>query len=631
MKKTIVIALFCLPVFLFAGTPADSLWILNHYTKIERQIPMRDGVKLFTAVYIPKDETEKHPVLIMRTPYSCAPYGESRFTDRYSSRGDSIYFHRNYIMVYQDVRGRYMSEGNFEDVRPFVHYKYSTAEKLRNKGKIEIDEASDGYDTIDWLMKNIKDNNGNAGAFGISYPGFYAMQTALSNHPALKAVSPQAPVTDWFIGDDFHHNGICFVLDAFDFYRNFGVPRPKPVVKYPEIPELFFDDNYGFFLKSGSFNDLKKKYMGDSIKFWNDMANHPNYDDWWKARDGRSGCYNVKPAILVVGGLFDAEDCWGAWNLYKAIEKQSPNTSCRIVEGPWFHGGWKRSAGERLGNVWFQEKTSDYYVKQFELPFFEYYLRGKGNDDQIKEANIFITGENEWRQFNQWPPQNVSASNMYLQPGGNLSFNVPSSSNDPDNYISDPMKPVPYTENVHSSRTREYMTDDQRFAARRPDVLVYETDILQNDLTLTGPVVADLFVSISSTDADFVVKVIDVYPDTFEYPDSLKITYPMGGYQMLVRGEIMRGRFRNSFENPEAFKPGEVSEVKFELPDVAHAFLKGHRLMIQIQSTWFPLADRNPQQFIDVYHCDEKDFVKCSVNIFHDVNHASKIILPVLK
>lgn len=363
-----------------------------------------------------------------------------------------------------------------------------------------------------------------------------------------------------------------------------------------------------------------------------------------------------REAILVVGGLFDAEDCFGAWNLYKAIEAQSPATNCRIVEGPWIHGGWKKTTGERLGNIWFGAKNTDYYINQIELPFFEYYLRGKGNTDQIKEATVYITGENKWHEFDQWPPKNVQSQSLFLMPDGKLSMNIPPKEKpfqpNPnsgvditrdleenvkkeklffDEYTSDPMKPVPYAEKVHSERTVEYMCDDQRFAVRRPDVLVYQTDVLQNDVSVTGPVMADLFVSLSTTDADFVVKLIDVFPDDFRYADSVKIKYPMGGYQMLVRGEIMRGRYRNSFEKPEPFEPFRETEVKWELPDVAHTFQKGHRIMIQVQSTWFPLADRNPQQFIDAYQCTSADLKKCDIKVYHEADHASRIILPVLK
>jgi hypothetical protein len=654
MKKLLSCCLLLLPLFVHGQLSRnDSAWIAAHYDKIERLIPMRDGVKLFTSVYLPKDRIEKHPILLMRTPYSCAPYGEQRYTERYSSRRDSFYFKLHYIMVYQDVRGRYMSEGDFEDVRPFIPGK----EEFKGKAKqITIDESTDTYDTIDWLVRNAENNNGNAGVFGISYPGFYATMAALSNHPALKAVSPQAPVTDWFIGDDFHHKGVPFILDAFNFYRGFGVPRPKPLQDYPVPPALNYDDSYQFFLQQGTYRELKEKYMGDSIKFWNDVAAHPDYDDWWQARNARSGCYDVKPAMLITGGLFDAEDCWGAWNLYKAIEKQSPNTNCKVVNGPWIHGGWKKTEGDALGNVWFGGNTSDFYCMQIELPFFEYYLRGKGSVDDIAEATVFVSGENRWHEFEQWPPKNVQQQSLFLMPEGKLSMNMPpkdkphvSNPNSGvdftplqeenirneklffDEYTSDPMKPVPYAEGVLSKRTEEYMCDDQRFAAQRPDVLVYATGVLEENVTVTGPVIADLFVSLSTTDADFVVKLIDVFPDDFKYPDSVKINYPMGGYQMLVRGEIMRGRYRNSFEKPEAFQPFRETEVSWELPDVAHTFLKGHRIMIQIQSTWYPLADRNPQQFIDPYACTSDDLKKCEIKVYREADHPSRILLPVLK
>ncbi len=623
MKKIFLIACCFVSFFCKAQTPSqDSVWVVTHYSKIEKQIIMRDGVKLYTTIYLPNDATEKHPILIRRTPYSCAPYGENKFYDYWNHPERMMYLKENYILVSQDVRGKFMSEGTFEDVRPFIKDK---------KLNTDVDEASDAYDCIDWLIKNIPNNNGNVGVSGISYPGFYATMAALSNHPALKAVSPQAPVTDWFIGDDDHHKGVSFIMDNFFFDREFSVPRYAPTTEWAKVPPIKSDDNYKYFLEQGTFSEIKSKYFGDSIQMWNDLIAHPNYDDWWKARDARRACYNIKPAILIVGGLFDAEDCYGAWNTYKAIEKQSPETDCRIIEGPWFHGGWARSSGEQLGNCWFGEKISEYYLKNFELPFFNYYLKGKGNWNSISEANIFISGENKWHQFTEWPPKNISTENLFLQSNGNLSFTKPTTTNSFDSYVSDPMKPVPYTEDVHFDRTREYMCDDQRFAARRPDVLVYESEILMDSVTLAGPLIADLFVSLTTTDADFVVKLIDVFPDDFKYPDSVKIDYPMGGYQMLVRAEIMRGSFRNSFENPEPFTVGKISEVKFEMPDVAHSFQKGHRIMVQIQSTWFPLADRNPQQFIDSYHCTSNDLIKSTISIYHDAQHPSTILLPVLK
>jgi len=585
---------------------------------------MRDGKKLFTCIYLPKDNTVKHPMLMMRSPYSAAPYGKDKFTPRLYGNHWIKYAKKNYIVIIQDVRGRYMSEGEYADVRPFNENK---------KGK-ETDEASDTYDAIDWLVKNVPNNNGNVGVFGISYPGFYSTMAALSNHPALKAVSPQAPVTEWFIGDDFHHNGAFALMDGFQFYYGFGVPRPKPIEEYGRSFKFPEKDNYSFYLKQGALKNYKK-LMGDSIYFWNELMEHPNYDAWWQARDARRGCKNIQPAMLTVGGTFDAEDCYGAWNLYKAIEKQCPKTNNKLIMGPWSHGGWHRGEGTHLGNVRFGEKTSWDYQDRLEIPFFEYYLNGKGDGNKLAEANVFFSGENKWKALENWPPAKMEFKPVYLNAANKLVFEKPNQASSFSKYISDPAKPVPYTEDVHLRRTREYMTDDQRFAARRTDVLVYETEILNGDLTLAGPVIADLKVSLSTSDIDFVVKVIDVFPDDFKYDSAFccKESWEteMAGYQMLVRGEIFRGRYRNSFEKPEAFTPGKTETIKFELPDVAHTFKKGHKLMIQIQSSWFPLFDRNPQQFVDIYKCDDKDFISSEVKVFHQTDAASCILLPVLK
>jgi len=622
MKRYLSFIIFLLCSFSSFAQNEDSTWFVNNYTKLEQYIPMRDGVKLFTSIYIPKDQSSKHPFLMTRTPYSCAPYGTDKFMPVWHSY-KMAYAKENFIFVTQDVRGRYMSEGTFVDVRPFN----------KNKRGKEIDEASDSYDAIDWLVKNIKNNNGKVGVTGTSYPGFYSTEAALSGHPALVAVSPQAPVTDWFMGDDFHHKGAFFVMDGFSFYPFFGTPHPKPSTTYTKGFSFQSDDNYNTYLKTGALKNFAK-LMGDSIPFWNDLYQHPNYDDWWQARNARNGLYNVKPAMLWVGGLFDAEDCFGAWNCYKANEKQSPQTDSRIVMGPWYHGQWSRE-GSYLGNVRFGSNTSAFFQDSIEIPFFNYYLLGKGNTANIAEANIFFTGENKWHRFNKWPPENVQEQNLYLAPDANLSLNdKPKDLKGYDEYTSDPAHPVPYTQDIHFKRTREYVDDDQRFASRRPDVLTYETPVLNEDVTLAGPVIADLLTSISTTDADFVVKLIDVFPDNFKYPDDVKgndKNYPMGGYQMLVRAEIMRGKFRNSFSKPEPFVPGKITEVKWELPDVAHTFLKGHKIMIQIQSSWFPLADRNPQKFMDIYKADDSDFQKANIRIYHDGEHPSKIILPVLK
>ena len=622
-----------LPLFLFsfvllkAQTDQDSLWVRENYTKKEIYIPMRDGVKLFTAVYTPKDMSEKHPILMNRTPYSCAPYG-IEFSGRLLSSHWKYYCRENYIIVIQDVRGRWMSEGDFVDVRPFIKDK-----KTNN----DIDEASDTYDAIDWLIKNLPNNNGNVGVFGISYPGFYSTMAAASGHPALKAVSPQAPVTEWFLGDDFHHNGAFFQMDGFSFYSGFGKPRPKATTIGPSGFDFKIKDNYEFYLQAGTLKNLGQM-IGDSIKFWKELYAHPNYDEWWKARNARNAMYNIKPAMLIVGGLFDAEDCYGAWNLYKAIEKQNPGIHNKLVMGPWSHGQWSSRDGTRMGNIQFGSNTALWYQNNIEIPFFNFYLKGKGTDPNLSEATIFFSGENQWHNLNQWPPANISNQPIYFQPNGNLSWNKPTDKKSASEYISDPAHPVPYTEDVHFNRTSAYMNDDQRFASRRPDVLTFQTSVLSEDLTLAGPVVADLAVSITGTDADFVVKIIDVFPDDFSYPNSAAQqgragggSYPMGGYQMLVRGEIMRGKFRNSFETPAPFTPNKIEKVKFALPDVAHTFKKGHRLMIQIQSSWFPLADRNPQKFVNIYEADITDFQKATIRIHHDAANSSNIVLPVMK
>jgi len=605
----------------FAQQNNDSLYILEHYTKIERYIPMRDGIKLFTSIYIPKDNTKKYPFLINRTPYTVAPYGENKYKTTLGP--DPLFIREGFIFVYQDVRGKWMSEGVYEDIRPHIDVK---------KNKKQIDESSDTYDTIDWLLKNIENNNGKAGIYGISYPGFYSTAALPNAHPALKAASPQAPVTDWFRGDDFHHNGAFFLTDAFNFYSSFGVPRPKPVTSeiVPNKVKFTMNDNYGFFMELGALKHVKERYFGDSIKFWNDVTKHGVLDTFWQAREIVRHLKDVKPAVLVVGGFFDAEDTYGALHTYKMIEKQNPGSDNRLVIGPWFHGGWVRSTGSSFGDIQFDQETSTWYQKNMELPFFNYYLKGTGSFNPA-EATIFITGSNEWKNFETWPPKETSSKDLYLHTDGQLSFEKPVEADSYDEYVSDPNAPVPYQQGVNRSRSREYMIDDQRFAAKRPDVMVYQSDVLEDDITLTGPLLAKLKVSTTGTDADYVVKLIDVYPDDAADPDPNPKGVIMGGYQMLVRGEVLRGKFRNSFEKPEPFVPGEITAVNYTLPDVAHTFKKGHRIMIQIQNSWFPLVDRNPQQFMDIYNeAEDADFQKATHRIYHDANNASSITVEVL-
>lgn len=599
--------------------PGSKEWVKSHFTKREVYITMRDGTRLFTSVYTPKDTTRKYPMLITRTPYNVEPDGEDGVNFGFMFMTHLL--QDGYIVVLQDVRGRFMSEGQFVDVRPYIPGK---------KSKEEADDNSDTYDTIDWLVNNVKGNNGRAGIYGVSYDGYYSTMALPAAHPALKAASPQAPVTNWFLGDDWHHNGAFMMMDAFSFYSTIGVPRPKLTRQWPKGFEWPAQDNYRFFLELGPLKNVKTRYFGDSIQFWNDLMNHPDYDAFWKARDPRPHLKNLTPAVLTVGGWFDAEDCYGALHTYEAIEKQNPATaSNRLIMGPWFHGQWSGGDADKLGNVHWGFNTAEHY-KEVERRFFRYYLHGDGALD-LPEADIFITGENRWHAFDSWPPRNVARQNLYFQPAGGLSFSAPSATGSFDEYVADPMKPVPYTEDVHLRRTVAYMTDDQRFAARRPDVMVYQTETLTEDVTLTGPLTADLFVSTTGTDADYVVKLIDVFPDTLSgYPNNTKLV-PMQGYQMLVRGEIMRGRFRNSFEKPEPFVPGKVTEVKFDMPDIAHTFKRGHRMMIQVQNSWFPLVDRNPQKFVDIYHCSEADFQKATHRIFHDRGHPSHLQVWILK
>ncbi len=625
MKKRFKLLLVLLCPALLMAQETDSAWVRANYQKTETRIAMRDGVKLFTTIYSPKDQTGTHPVLMMRTPYSVAPYGAGVFSPRLYLTHWKKYLARNYIIVMQDVRGKYMSEGEFVDVRP-----HNRAKKDK-----ETDESSDTYDTIDWLIKNVKNNNGNVGVFGISYPGFYSTMAALCDHPALKAVSPQAPVTDWFIGDDFHHNGAFALHDAFRFYSGFGKPRTAPGTSGASSFVFPQSDIYNFHLQTGGIKE-HSALLKDSIPFWSQLLQHPDYDDWWKARDARRACTNVKPAVLVVGGLFDAEDLFGAWNLYKAIEKQSPATENKIVMGPWYHGGWHRAEGTHLGPVRFGAATSDFFQDEVEVPFFEKHLRNKDVNKEPAEATVFFTGQNSWQTFTHWPPAGTKTVALYFSPNETAGFEKPSKNAGVSRYVSDPHNPVPFAGDIPLKRNREYMIEDQRFAARRPDVLEFSTEIFSSDLTLAGPVEAQLQVSISCTDADFVVKIIDVFPDDFNYQndvcckgaDSNRI---LDGYQMLVRGEIMRGKYRNSFEKPESFIPGQKTTVKFTLPDVAHTFKKGHRLMVQIQSSWYPLFDMNPQRFTNIYQSEKKDAVPCTITLHHNVSKPSMLILPILE
>jgi uncharacterized protein len=593
--------------------------VAANYTKTEQMIAMRDGVKLFTSIYSPRDTSQKHPIMLNRTPYSVAPYG----TDAYKeSLGPSPLFqNERYIFVYQDVRGRLMSEGEYENVRPH---------KTKKSGPKDIDESTDTYDTIEWLLKNVPNNNGRVGMWGISYPGFYVSMGVIDAHPALKAASPQAPIADWFIGDDFHHNGALFLPHTFNFFAVFGLPRPKPTTEFPPRFNHGTPDGYQFFLDLGPLPEVDKKYFKGQVAFWNEASSHSNYDEFWKARNVLPHLKNIKPAVMTVGGWFDAEDLYGALNTYEAIEKSNPGIYNTLVMGPWFHGGWSRSDGDFLGSVRFDAKTSVYYRENVELPFFNCILKDKC-DRKLPEALVFETGSNKWREYDQWPPKNVQKQALYLAGNGRLTFSSDRAAEGFDEYISDPSRPVPYINGVANGMTREYMVDDQRFARTRSDVLVYQSEVLTEPVTVAGPITATLYVSTTGTDSDFIVKLIDVFPNNTPDPNPNPTTVKMGGYQMLVRGEPMRARFRNSFEKPEAMVPNQVTKVEFTLPDVNHSFLKDHKIMVQIQSSWFPLVDRNPQKFVDIYKATEADFQKATQRVYRSGPHASRLTVNVVK
>jgi len=612
--------------FINAQTNPDSLWMVDNYVKEEVMVPMRDGVCLFTSIYRPK-EGKDHPILLTRTPYSSVPYGKD-FRPWWNGHFNE-YVRHNYILVIQDVRGRWRSEGTFVNIRPLT-------DTVQYPGS--IDESTDSYDTMEWLVNNVQGNNGKIGVYGGSYGGFYTLMAALSRHPALRAINPQAPVTDWFIGDDFHHNGAFFLMDAFSFFTEQDKFRSSPTSTYNTSSPFPYVDNYDFFLKNGALKNFTA-LPGDSIPFWNDLMVDRTYRPWWYERTVTNFLKDLTVPTLVVGSPFDAENTYGGWETYRRMREMSPASPLTLVMGPWYHMQWVRDTLDFIGNIHFPGKTSRWYAEHMEYPFFHNYLLGQGKWEVPNgTANIYISGRNQWHTFPHWPPPDIEHRAIYLRAQQKLSWTPSQESQGESSYVSDPSRPVPYTEGVHRVRTLTYMTDDQRFAARRPDVLVFQTDVLEEDLTLAGPLVADLQVRVSTTDADFVVKVIDVFPEDFSYGDPIpsrhrripSSTYPMGGYQMLVRGEVFRGKFRKSFDKPEPFVPNQPEQVRFTLPDVAYTFKKGHRLMVQIQSSWFPLVDRNPQQFIDIYNCTDEDFVPSIIRILHNSIYSSKLILPVL-
>nr|WP_314837934.1 CocE/NonD family hydrolase [uncultured Flavobacterium sp.] len=616
MKKLLSIALLIFGVLLSSAQDSKPNYVAENYTKKEVHIKMRDGAELFTSIYAPKDTSKKYPIIMQRTPYNSGPYGADKM--KRSISPSETMMKEGYIVVYQDVRGRFMSDGLYDNMRGYVPNK---------KSKTDIDEASDTYDTIDWLVKNVPNNNGNVGTWGISYPGFYATYSLLSNHPALKAVSPQACIADFFF-DDFHHNG-AYLLSYWKVTPLFG-PQKKARTTEPwyTFTNTGTNDDYQFFLDAGPLSNLDKYYGADN-EFWQQLKDHSSYDDFWQKRGILQHLNNIKPAVMTVGGWFDAEDLYGPLNTYSTIEKSSKNYNT-IVMGPWSHGDWARnSAKQVIGNINFGDSISGFYQKNIEANFFRHFLKNNGKgENKLPEAYVFDSGKKEWKTYDAWPPKNTEKKAFFMQDNKlsqmakkNFAF---------EEFISDPKKPVPYSEDVKQQglTPRKYMTDDQRFAARRPDVLVFETEILTDDTTLAGDILAQLQVATTGTDADWVVKVIDVFPN--EEPETKEIAphLKMSNYHMMVRSEVMRGRFRNSFSKPEPFVANEKTAVNVKLQDVFHTFKKGHKIQVQVQSTWFPLIDLNPQTFVEnIFYAKREDFQKQTHKVFND----SKIEFTILK
>lgn len=633
MRKTS--SLFLLILFSVASTyaqlkvetpPEHEQWVRTNYTKHEYMVPMRDGVKLYTQVYTPTFTKEKLPFLMMRTPYKVSPYNSHEYRKKLGPYPE--FDKEGFIFVFQNVRGRFLSEGKFVNMRP--HTKQSSA-------------ANDTYDTIEWLLKNIPNHNGKVGTRGISYPGFQAAAGMINSHPALKAVMPQAPIADWY-WDDMHHHGAFALALAYRFFSFFGEEHDGSQTDWPQMPEYGMADGYDYFMRLGPTKNADEVMFKGQNPFWNKLVAHPDYDEFWQSRNLLPHLKNISANVLIVGGWFDSEDLYGPLQIYKHVEQNNPGINNQIVMGPWSHGGWVRTQGRYLGSWDFQYNTAENYREHIELPFFMKHLKGKG-DFQIAEALMFETGSNRWRGFDSWPPAKVEKQRYYLQGDSQLGVKK---SEGADHYISDPKNPVPYTAEVTNSWGKNFMGEDQRQFGRRPDVLTYRSPVLEEDVTIAGPITAKLWVSLlgiddayqlktgetALRDADFIVKVIDQFPD--EIPgvdeDEDEEGYRKGGTQALVRYEAMRGRYRNDYTKPEGFKAGEVTEVSLPLQDVLHTFKRGHRIVVQIQSSFFPFFDRNPQKYVDnIFKAEAEDYEKVRITIHREGDHASYLEFGLLK
>jgi len=605
-----------------AAQDADlAAYIRSHYTKVEFQIPMRDGVHLFTVAYVPNDASKAnlYPILLARSPYSVGPYGADRYPQSLYLPEEMV--REGYIFVEQDVRGRFMSEGEFVNMRPH----------LDRKGPKDIDESTDTYDTVDYLISHLQHNNGKVGIWGNSYLGFYTSAGIIDSHPAIRAAMPSAPIADWYF-DDMHHHGAFSLNLSFNFFASFGVVRKGKTTEWPERFDHGTPDGYQFFLDLGPLSEVNTQYLHHEIPFWEQVIAHPNRDEFWQAKDILPHLHNIHCAVMTVGGLFDAEDLYGPWHTYSSIEAKNPGITNTLVIGPWSHGAWLRRDGEKLGEADFGFPTGTDFRQRVLIPFFHHYLKG-GDTFSLPEAMVFETGANRWRSFDQWPPKRSQPRRLYLQSGGKLSWEGDSQTTDTfAEFTSDPSKPVPYTTNITTGWDREYMTQDQRFAARRPDVLVFRSGTLNEDLTIAGPLTAKLWVSTTGSDADWVVKIIDEYPNRLPDFDPKSDKIDLGGTQRLIRSEIFRGRYREGYDHAVPFVPGKPASVAIPLQPILHTFLKGHRIMVQIQSTLFPFFDRNPQRFVpNIFEATQEDFISATHRVYLSGEHESSIELRILE
>ena len=612
----LLLLLLCLPSTAQEKSEAEEhkAWIRANYSKFEYRIPMRDGKRLFTTVYRPNWSREEFPVILQRTPYSAGPYGASKY--RRSLGPYSAFDKEGFIFVFQDVRGRFLSEGEFVNMRPQAD---------------AINESTDTYDTIEWVVNNLPRNNGRVGQWGISYPGFYTTAGVLSNHPALKIASPQAPIADWF-WDDMHHNGAFNLQLAFNFFSTFGVKRDGPYEKWPEEKlKHKTPDGYQFFLDLGPLSNANKNFFKGKINFWNKLAAHPNYDSFWQSRDILPHLKKTDCTVLTVGGWFDSEDLYGPLETYRTFEKHNPLGENTLVMGPWFHGGWVRGNGDFLGDTPFGFPTAKFFQKEVMLPLFLSKLKDK-DDPKLPEALVFETGANRWREFSKWPPENSQKSTLFFNEKQSLTFTSPDGDQEPDSFVSDPANPVPSTATITIGRRREMMTEDQRYASSRPDVLTFETEVLEDDVTLVGPIEADLWVSTDHTAADWVVKVVDVYPGEEELRKIGDQEFNLGDAQLLVRYETIRGRFRDGVEHPKPFQPNKITKVPLRILDVCHNFQRGHKVMIQVQSSHFPFFDRNPQNYVDnIFEAKEADYVRAEHKVWHSEKFPSQLRVRILE